>query len=111
MNATTALGLAFLRGDVITIKTAFRDFGISNLPREVGRSIERKFGLKLSKVKKVGKSRYDVPCWYYQYRLPDTPYNEAGRKLLQEYCKKNSHKPESTQITKPKKQLDLYGDI
>lgn len=108
MNATTALGLAFLKGDVITIKTAFRDFGISNLGREAGRSIERKFGLQLAKVKKVGKSRYGVACWYYQYRLPQTPYNEDGRRKLIEYCEKNKQK-ELFQITQPKvKQQNLF---
>jgi hypothetical protein len=108
MNATCALGLAFLRGDVITIKTAFRDYGISNLPREVGRSIERKFGLQLSKVKKTGKSRYGVSCYYYQYRLPVVPYNEEGRKRLNEYCVKNSERSERSAPIKPKtKQLNL----
>jgi hypothetical protein len=108
MNATAALGLAFLRGDVITIKTAFRDFGISNLPREVGRSIERKFGLELTKVKKTGKSRYGIRCYYYQYRLPQTPYNEEGRKRLIDYCEKNSMpaKKYTPPLNTPK-QLDL----
>lgn len=108
MNAITALGLSFLRGDVITIKTAFRDFGISNLPREVGRSIERKFGLQLTKVKKTGKSRYGVPCYYYQYRLPQTPYNEEGRNRLTEYCEKNKQ-IEQPNVNEPKvKQQNLF---
>lgn len=92
MNAITALGLAFLRGEVLTIKTAFRDFGVSNLGRECGRSIERKFGVRLSKVKKTGKSRYGIPCWYYQYRLPNTEYNAEGIKKLTEYCENNKPK-------------------
>lgn len=108
MNAITALGLAFLRGDVITIKTAFRDYGISNLPREVGRSIERKFGLEVTKVKKTGKSRYGVPCYYYQYRLPKTDYNAAGIKRLTEYCEKNTPKPKL--LPEPKvKQQNLFS--
>lgn len=102
MNATTALGLSFLRGDVVTVKTAFRDFGISNIARECGRSIERKFGLRLARVKKVGKSRYGVPCWYYQYRLPKTGYNTEGRKRLMDYCERKSRKPETTQTPKSK---------
>lgn len=108
MNAITALGLAFLRGDVITIKTAFRDYGISNLPREVGRSIERKFGLEITKVKKTGKSRYGVPCYYYQYRLPKTDYNAEGIKKLMKYCEDNS--PKSEPIPEPKfKQQNLFN--
>lgn len=108
MNATTALGLAFLKGDVITIKTAFRDFGISNLGREAGRSIERKFGLQLAKVKKVGKSRYGVACWYYQYRLPQTQYNEEGRKKLTEYCEKNKQKIQAPMAEPKVKQQNLF---
>lgn len=107
MNAITALGLSFLRGDVITIKTAFRDFGISNLPREVGRAIERKFGVEITKVKKTGKSRYGVPCWYYQYRLPQTPYNEDGRSKLIEYCEKNKPKAPPPPTGPKTKQLNL----
>lgn len=109
MNATTALGLAFLKGDVITIKTAFRDFGISNLPREVGRSIERKFGLEVTKLKKVGKSRYGVPCYYYQYRLSTAPHNDEGRNKLIEYCEKNKQK-ELAPLNEPKvKQQNLFS--
>jgi hypothetical protein len=89
MNATTAIGLAFLRGDVLTVKTAFQDFGVSNLARECGRSIERKFGLKLAKTKKTGKSRYGVPCYWFQYRLPSTRYNKLGRAKLIDYCQKH----------------------
>lgn len=87
MNATTAIGMAFLKGEVLTIKTAFRDFGITNLPRECGRLIERKFGLKLARVRKDGKTRYGIPCSWNEYRLPDTEYNKLGRAKLIEYCK------------------------
>jgi len=89
MNATTAIGLAFLRGDVLTIKTAFRDYGVSNLPREASRCIEKKFGLKLAKVKKTGKSRFGIPCYWNEYRLPDTLYNKPGRAKLIDYCQKH----------------------
>ena len=89
MNATTAIGLAFLKGDVLTIKTAFRDYGISNLPREASRCIEKKFGLKLAKVKKTGKSRFGIDCYWYEYRLPDTSYNKLGRAKLIDYCQKH----------------------
>lgn len=85
MNATTALAMAFLQGRVLTIKSAFEEFGISNLPRECGRSIERKFGVTLSKVKRKGKSRYGVACWWYEYRLPITNYNSRGRKKMNDH--------------------------
>lgn len=89
MNATTALCIAFLEGRVLSIKTGFKDFGVTNLPREVGRSIERKFGVELTRVKRVGVSRNGVPCWWYEYRLPDTAYNKEGRDKMQEYINAN----------------------
>jgi hypothetical protein len=88
MNATTAIGLALLKGDVLTIKTAFRDFGITNLPRECGRLIERKFGLTLSKVRRTGKTRYGIHCSWNEYRLPVTSYNAIGRAKLIDYCQR-----------------------
>lgn len=85
MNATTALAMAFLDGKVLTIKTAFRDFGITNLPRECGRLIERKFDVRLARVTKVGVTRYNVRCTWNEYRLPDTDYNKEGRAKMEEY--------------------------
>jgi hypothetical protein len=94
MNATTALAKAFLDGRVLSIKTAFRDFGVTNLPRECGRAIERKFNVQLSRVRKEGKTRYGVPCSWYEYRLPTTPYNADGRLKMIEYIQKNTPKSE-----------------
>lgn len=96
MNAIAAIASAFLRGDVLTIKTAFKDFGVTNLPRECGRAIERKFGVKLAKVRKDGKSRWGIPCSWYEYRLPATEYNSEGRKLMEDYVKQ--HSPKASEI-------------
>lgn len=94
MNATTALAQAFLEGKVLSIKTAFRDFGITNLPRECGRLIERKFGVQLSRVRKDGKTRFGVYCSWFEYRLPTTDYNAEGRTRMIEYVEKNTPKQE-----------------
>ena len=53
MNAITALAIAFLEGRVLTIRSAFVEFGITNLPREASRSIEQKFDVRLSNRKSV----------------------------------------------------------
>jgi len=84
---------------VLTIKTAFRDFGITNLPRECGRLIERRFGVQLSRVPRKGNSRYGVPVTWYEYRLPNTDYNQEGRRRMLEYVgdiQTNSKKPATT---------------
>lgn len=85
MNATVALVKAFLEGRVLSIKTAFRDFGITNLPRECSRLIEKKFDVKLVRVRRDGKSRFGVPVFWFEYRLPETEYNAEGRKKMLEY--------------------------
>lgn len=90
MNATAAIAKAFLNGEVLTIKSAFKDFGVSNLPRECGRSIERKFGIELARVHKKGKSRYGIPCSWTEYRLPFTSYNEFGIRRMRKYVQKHS---------------------
>lgn len=105
MNSIAAISAAFLRGEVLTIKTAFRDFGITNLPRECGRAIERKFGVQLTRVKRVGKSRWGIECTWHEYRLPDTDYNKEGRAKMVEYLRK--HRPDtlSARTTTEKKRL------
>lgn len=109
MNAISAISQAFLNGDILTIKTAFRDFGISNLPREVGRSIERKFKVRISKLRKDGKSRYDVPVSYNEYRLnKDDPENADGIRAMIEYVEANGGfvLPERRPVGRPKTKTD-----
>lgn len=86
MNAIAAISKALLDGKILTIRTAFMDFGISNLPREVGRSIERKFGVYISKVQAKGKTKYGLPCVYYEYRLNKTILeNKEGISKMYDY--------------------------
>ncbi len=85
MNATTALAIAFLEGRVLSIRSAFVEFGITNLPREASRSIEQKFDVRLSRTRKEGKSRYGVPCYWFEYRLNNAPHNRPGRKKMRQY--------------------------
>jgi len=108
MNATTALAKAFLDGRVLSIKTAFRDFGVTNLPRECGRLIERKFNVRLTKVRRVGKTRYGIPCSWFEYRLPTTEYNAEGRQKMIEYIAANTTEPVVTEHTPKVKQQNLF---
>jgi hypothetical protein len=107
MNATTALAMAFLDGKVLTIKTAFRDFGITNLPRECGRLIERKFNVQLVKVRKTGVTRYNIPCSWFEYRLPTTDYNKEGRAKMEEYVIKRVPTYKNSSGTSERQQLNL----
>jgi len=101
MTATAAICDAFLKGHTLSIKTAFKDFGVTNLPREVGRSIERKFGVHISKFKKEGKSKYGLSCIWFEYRLnPLIEDNFDGIKLMKKYVEEN--KSDKKEISKKK---------
>ncbi len=69
MNATAAIAKSLLSRDVLSIKTAFNQFGVTNLPREIGRSIERKFNVEVKKKRIIGESRYGVQSTWFEYRL------------------------------------------
>lgn len=85
MNATTALAIAFLEGRVLSIKSAFIEFGITNLPREASRSIEKKFDVRLARTRKEGKTKYGVPCYWFEYRLNQVTHNKQGIKKMRQY--------------------------
>ena len=85
MNATAAIAKAFLDGKVLSIKTAFHQFGITNLPREVSRLIEKKFNVKVARVAKEGKTRYGIHVRWFEYRLPKTDYNKEGIEKMKLY--------------------------
>ena len=96
MNATAAICSSLLKGETLTIKTAFDRFGISNLPREIGRSVERKFGVYVSKTRIEGKSRYGVPCSWFQYRLnPLIEDNRIGVQKMLAYVQSQLSNPKT----------------
>lgn len=107
MNAIAAICSALLNGETLSIKTAFDRFGVTNLPREIGRSVERKFGVYISKYHCSGKSRYGVPCSWHQYRLnPLIERNSDGIKKMREYVAKQKHET-NPKTTRELKQLNL----
>lgn len=105
MNQTAALAIALLKGEVVSIKTAFKQFGCSNAPREIGRSIERKFGVTVSKTPTKFKSRYGKAGVYYQYRLNRTGYNLEGMQRMAKYCIDKIGTPKTDAEVKLVKQL------
>lgn len=110
MNATAAISKALLDGRVLSIKTAFRDFGVTNLPREISRLIEKRFGVEVYRVPRKGKSRYGIPVRWFEYRLPKTPYNKDGIEKMKEYVSQRYAAPvkRSPENFKDKNQLNLY---
>ena len=113
MNATAAISKAFLAGRVLSIKTAFRDFGVTNLPREVSRLIEKRFNVQVTKVPRNGKTRYGIHCRWFEYKLPKTPYNQEGIEKMREYVSKHYtetvRNPNKVESFKNPNQADLFG--
>lgn len=89
MNATAAIAKALLDGKVLSIKTAFREFGVTNLPREISRLIEKKFNVQVARVPRQGKTRYGIHVRWFEYRLPRTDYNKEGIEKMKLYISEN----------------------
>jgi hypothetical protein len=103
MNQKAALCKALLEGKVVNIKNGFTWFGITNIPREIGRSIERSFDVKVSRTNMEGKSRYGQTCIWIDYRLNKTDYNAEGMKKMADYVKK--HLSQNIKTDNQKQQL------
>lgn len=85
MTQRAAIALHLLKGDTLTIMEGYKLFACSNLPRELSRSIEQVFKVKLSKERMPFKSRYGHSGVYFRYRLNKTVYNEAGINKMRKY--------------------------
>ena len=67
----------------------FHNFGCTNLPREIGRGVERKFGASVERHEVSFKSRYNHVGFYYKYRLnKKDPKNKEAIKKMKDYIKK-----------------------
>jgi hypothetical protein len=103
-----AICIALLKGEVLTIGSGFNKLHCSNLPREISRSVEQKFGVTISKDKTPFKSVYDdKPGYYFRYRLNRTPANAEGVAKMTEYVMSQSIKnPRTEKEVKQKKEIE-----
>lgn len=107
MTSKAALCKALLDGRVLNIKNGFDLLGITNIPREIGRSVERSFGVQVSRVQRDGSSRYGQKVVWVDYRLNHTEYNKEGIEKMRAYVK---DQVESTPI-KTDKQLKTMKQL
>lgn len=107
MTSKAALCKALLDGCVLNIKNGFELLGITNIPREIGRSVEREFGVVVSRTQMEGFSRYGQPVTYVNYRLNKTKYNEDGIEKMKQYIAKQ-RELSNPKTAKELKQLNLY---
>ena len=92
MTATAHLALSLLNGETVSIMTGFKKFLITNIPREVGRSIERKFGVRLQRVPVKFVSTYGHSGQYFRYTLLAIRENKDGIKRMKAYVKSEIEK-------------------
>src|SRR3990172_4449940 len=92
MTQTAAICIALLKGEILTIFNGYTKFNCSNLPREISRGIEQKFGILVSRVRRDFISEYaEKPGYYYEYRLNKTlECNKEGVQKMIEYVKKQT---------------------
>jgi hypothetical protein len=88
MNKTVTLCKSLLEGDVLSILNGFTRLHITNIPREIGRSVERKFGVKVDRKTIPHKDKFNNPGYYYEYRLLRTEENKEGIKRMEAYISK-----------------------
>lgn len=87
MNQKAAICKSLLKGEVLSIMNGFKWFGVTNTPREIGRSVERAFNVRVSRVSKEFTSRYGQPGNYTEYRLNRVPDNAEGILLMEAYVR------------------------
>ena len=92
MSQIAAIAQSLLRGEVLSIMDGFKNFGCSNIPREISRSIEQKFDVIVTKTPHEFTSRYGHKGRYFKYRLPMIKQNEAGIEKMKIYVKENKYK-------------------
>lgn len=87
MNAKTALIKALLDGKTVNIRNVHSLTSYTNASREIGRSVERAFGVRVDRTHREGKNRYKVHCIWTDYKLPQNGKNKEGIKKMKEYVK------------------------
>ena len=110
MNQKCAIIKSLLDGKVLSIMNGFQWFGCTNIPREVGRSVEREFNVKVSRINVETTSRYGQSCNYTQYRLNRTDYNAPGVLLMEMYVESIEKRPYSPPVKRGPKIIHIKSD-
>jgi len=91
MTAKAALCQALLDGRVLNVKNCLMTIGLTNCSREISRMIEKPFGVIVSRTQRDGKSKYQQPVTWMDYRLNSTDYNKEGIEKMRKYVKEQSN--------------------
>ena len=108
MNHTSVICEALIRGEVLSIMDGFKKYKITNIPREMGRLIKRRFKVEIDARQIDFKYEDGRPGHYFTYRLWDTPGNRAGIKAMKKYVVEQKELQSARNEAKKKyKQLKL----
>lgn len=110
MNQKCAICKSLLKGEVLSIMTGFKWFGVTNIPREISRQIEKPFNVIVNRVSKEFKTRYGNYGYYFEYRLNRTGYNEPGIKLMEQYVAEIEKQPYSPPVKRGPKNITPKKD-
>lgn len=89
MTQIASICEALLKGEVLSIMNGFENFGCTNLPREIGRGVERRFGAVVTRQQVFFVSRYNHVGIYYRYSLDKKdPRNKQAIVKMKDYIKK-----------------------
>lgn len=89
MTQLASICEALIKGEALSIMNGFENFGCTNLPREIGRGVERKFGAVVTRQQVFFVSRYKHCGIYYRYTLDKkNPINKEAIKKMKDYIKK-----------------------
>lgn len=110
MNQRCAIIKSLLDGKVLSTWNGFQWFGCTNMPREIGRAVERKFNVKVSRVTVEKKTRYGEECSFTEYRLNRTDYNALGILLMEKYVESIEKRPYSPPVKRGPKIIHVKPD-
>ena len=85
MTQVAAICHSLLKGETLSIMNGFSKFNCTNLPRELSRSVEQKFGIELTRIPVPFVSEYGRKGEYYNYRLSKTEKNKPGIAKMRDY--------------------------
>lgn len=111
MTQIAAICHSLLNGETLTIMSGFKKFFCTNLPRELSRSVEQKFGVRIDKTPVKFTSTYGQSGIYFKYKLLKTPENKEGIEKIREYISENMKEYRPKEKPKPlQSQSDLFAE-
>lgn len=81
-----------LNGKTVSIKTGFKSYGITNIPREISRAVEKKFDIVIDRKQINYTTEYGFSGYYFEYKLDISKQKKKSICKIYDYIKKNKVK-------------------